>query len=523
MRTPAILALALTAVSPGCRSWEAVRSDFIDPINRFLHHEHPAAWKTGSLERVLALYDPGLAADPRLIERKKAMLSRFTRVEQAISIIDGLVQVGGEDSVRTNVLLKLRGEAPGGRRVSLEAWLAVACERTEEGWRITEESPLGEEIAHGSNPAFTEEAEPRGISFIPRSRGVMDRYGRVQEYAAGSGLAVGDYDADGHEDVFLVGGSECRLYRNRGDGTFADVTPESLSLPPQGEYRAAVFADYDNDGDGDLFVCVLDAPNLLFQNQGNGRFEEVGARAGLEPVFETVGAAFADFDGDGHLDLYLANGGNLLRKHPDPPYDALNATPDTLYMSNGDGTFTDRTAAAGVGHRGWALAVSVSDYDIDGDADIFVGNDVGRSVLYRNRGDATFDDVTLETGVSFRGSTMSAAWGDVNGDGYPDLFAPAMDSNSRWMIDQPGFPAPAPWYLNLAIRSIVLEVLKEMLYGNRFYLSNGDGTFTEVADRAGVRRNGWAWSGLFLDYDHDGLLDIYNANGFLSGEDPKDL
>jgi hypothetical protein len=144
-------------------------------------------------------------------------------------------------------------------------------------------------------------------------------------------------------------------------------------------------------------------------------------------------------------------------------------------------------------------------------------------VLHRNRGDGTFDDDTLEVGLGFRGSTMSAAWGDVNGDGYPDLFAPGMDSNSRWMINQPGFPSPAPWYLNLFLRSTILGVLQEMLHGNRFYLSNGDGTFTEVADRSGVRRNGWAWSGLFLDYDHDGLLDIFNANGFLSGENPMDL
>jgi hypothetical protein len=346
----------------------------------------------------------------------------------------------------------------------------------------------------------------------------------VQSYSAGSGLAVGDYNDDGLEDVYLVSGRGGALYKNQGDGTFADVTEASLLTKPfEGEGRSAAFADYDGDGHTDLFVALLDAPNRLYRNRGDNTFEDVAARAGLKPTNETVGIAFADYNRDGHLDLYLVNGGNLLRKHPEPIYNALNATPNVLYISNGDGTFSDRTEEAGVGHTGWGLAVSTADYDLDGDTDIFVGNDVGLSVLYRNRGDGTFENVTDAAGIIYRGSTMSAAWGDVNNDGYPDLFASAMDSNSRWMIDQPGFPAPAEWYVNLFIRPVVISILKEMLYGNRFYLNQGDGTFREVAEATGLRRNGWGWSGCFLDYNQDGRLDIYNVNGFISGEKPDDL
>jgi len=181
------------------------------------------------------------------------------------------------------------------------------------------------------------------------------------------------------------------------------------------------------------------------------------------------------------------------------------------------------TEESGTGHTGWGLALGTADYDLDGDTDIFVGNDVGFNVLYRNRGNGVFDDVTWESGILYRGSTMSVAWGDMNGDGYPDVYAAAMDSNSRWMIDQPGFPCPAPWYLEVLLRSRILDILKEMLYGNRFYRSNGDGTFTEVAEVSGVRRTGWAWSALLLDQDQDGLLDIYGVNGFISGDNPKDL
>jgi hypothetical protein len=513
---PVILAVA-------CRSWDQVRKDFVDPFNQFLHQDYAKAWVANSLDQVLSFYAPPLSGDAAHVRAKQALLARFTKVEYAQSIIGTVQQQGSEEHVQARLLLKLRGEAPGGKRLVLDQWYDLECKRAGGRWGITREALLSEDAATGRSPSFTEESTDRGLLFTHASRGVLDANGQRQSYSAGSGLAVGDYDADGLEDIFLVGGAEPALFRNRGDGTFGDVTRLSLVLPPEGEYRCAAFADYDNDGHQDLFVGVLDAPNLLYRNRGDGTFEEVAARAGLQPTLETVAGVFADFNRDGHLDLYIVNGGNLLKNHPDPLYNALNSTANVLYLANGDGTFRDATAASGVGHTGWGLAVSTTDYDLDGDTDIFVGNDVGFSVLYRNRGDGTFDNVTLDAGVSFRGSTMSVAWGDVNRDGYPDLFTAAMDSNSRWMIDQPGFPSPAPWYVNLVIRWRVLELLTEMLYGNRFYMNRGDGTFVEVADASGVRRNGWAWSALFLDYDNDSNLDIYGVNGFISGQEKKDL
>jgi hypothetical protein len=156
-----------------------------------------------------------------------------------------------------------------------------------------------------------------------------------------------------------VAGTGGRLFKNNADGTFGDATREvGLDQPFDGEGRFAVFADYDGDGHTDLFVGILDAPNRLYRNRGDNTFEDVAVRAGLKQLNETVAAAFADFNRDGHLDLYLVNGGNPFRKNPEPVYNALNAVPNTLYISNGDGTFTDRTAAAGVGHSGWGLAVA---------------------------------------------------------------------------------------------------------------------------------------------------------------------
>ncbi len=512
-----ILALA------GCRSWEERRAEFIDPINQFLHQRYPRAWESLALENLLGFYSPELAASPAFRARKAEMLARFSIIERAGCIIEDLAQIQGEDQVQARLLLKLRGRSPEKKLFQMEQRSEVQCRRDHGVWRISQEALIKETRAYSDRPVFNEESEARGVVFKHASGGVLDKNGIVQNFSAGSGLAVGDFDDDGLDDLYLLGGVECRLFRNCGNGRFEDVTARAGVAARKLEARCAVFADYDNDGHNDLFVGVLDAPNPLFHNRGDGTFEEAAARAGLVPVNDTVGAAFADFNNDGNLDLYLVNGGNLYRNHPDPLYNALNATPNVLYISNGDGTFRDETARAGVGHTGWGLCVSTADYDLDGDIDIFVGNDVGYSVLYRNRGDGTFENVAREAGISYRGSAMSASWGDLNGDGLPDLFVAEMDSNSRWMIDQTGFPAPAPWYINLFLRPTVLSILKEMLYGNRSYLNNGDGTFRESAETMGVRKNGWAWSTHCFDYDNDGDLDLYSVNGFISGPVKKDL
>ncbi len=525
-----------------------MRKEFVNPLNVFLHSAYPKAWRTLDAQTVLEFYAEELRGDATEVsQRIRSTMARFVELDHTYAIIKTVDQVDGEDEIDAPVILRLRGLTPDGRRLTIERFADVRCRRdADRNWHIVSEDVRDELVVYSREPAYRDESEDRGVDFVHRSGGVADKFGEVQDYSPGSGLAVGDFDGDGADDFYLVSGSGGRLFRNRGDGRFEDVTEASgLDLPPpeevwpphpahweqRGEGRCAVFVDYDNDGQLDLFIGKIDAPNELWRNRGidgggHWRFEEVGERAGIIPEngeFETTGACFADFDGNGWIDLYVANGGNLLRKHPEPPYNALDATANRLWLSNGDGTFHDATEKAGVGHAGWALAVSANDYDIDGDVDIFVGNDVGFNVLYRNRGDATFDEVTQEAGIVYRGTTMSSDWADINGDGRPDLFVAAMDSNSSWMVDQPGFPAPAPWYINLMIRSRVIEILRNMLYGNRLYVSNPDGTFTEESTPRGLRHNGWAWSSIFFDYDGDGLLDLYSTNGFISGNRPDDL
>jgi hypothetical protein len=529
LRLAASLGLLL-AGSAGCRSWEVERKEFVEPFNRFLHRSYPQAVQSHDLESLLRFYGPALASDPGFRARKAALLARFERIDYSDDVIEDLRLLDGEERVGVRLSLRIRGVTPAGGRLSLDLGEELVCAREPGGagqpggYRIVEEKAASEAEETRREPLFSEEAEVRGLRFRHQSGGVKDRWGRIQNYAAGAGVAVGDYDDDGFDDVYFVSGVASSLFHNKGDGTFEDVTAATgASKPPAGEGRCAVFGDYDGDGREDIFVGVLDAPNLLLKNGGSGGFRDQAAQAGLRPTLETTGAAFADFDRDGYLDLFIINGGNLLRRDPEPVYNALNAAPKVLYMNNGDGTFTDRTRQAGVGHTGWALTVAVQDYDLDGDDDIFVGNDVGYSVLYRNRGDATFEELAWRSGIVRRGTGMGASWSDLDGDGRPDLFVTGMASNSKWIVDLPSYPAPAPWYVNLFFRGTVKDIVKEMFNGNWLYLQNGAGKFQESAAACGVRNSGWGWGGAPLDYDNDGREDLYVLNGFISGPDPADL
>jgi len=208
---------------------------------------------------------------------------------------------------------------------------------------------------------------------------------------------------------------------------------------------------------------------------------------------------------------------------PRPSYDARNGVPGTLYRNRGDGTFEDVTDRAGVGSRGWDLAAAFGDYDGDGWPDLYVANEFGSNVLYRNEGDGTFTDRTTESGTADGGAGMGVAWGDADGDGDLDLYVSGMHANTGWALFHPDFPLPVPWRFRLLglftdeVRRRSEEFVDRLTRGSTLFRNDGDGTFADVSDEAGVRDAQWAWSAAFLDYDNDGDLDLYAANGFISG------
>ena len=279
--------------------------------------------------------------------------------------------------------------------------------------------------------------------------------GGVDDSGSGGGVAWGDYDGDGDQDLYLSNwGSANRLYQNNGDGTFSE-TAAGAGVDDAGSGLAVAWADYDNDDDLDLFLSNAAGANRLYQNSGAGTFAEVAAAAGVDDAEGSSGAAWADYDTDGDLDLYL------------PIWGAANK----LYQASGTGTFTDVAAAAGVNYAGNGRGVAWGDYDNDEDLDLYLANS-GANLLYRNNGDGTFTEVGASAGVDDAGDGQGAAWGDYDNDEDLDLYVTSGGGQSR------------------------------------LYENNGDGSFTDVAAAAGVDAIsgvGIAWA----DYDRDGNLDLY--------------
>jgi hypothetical protein len=280
----------------------------------------------------------------------------------------------------------------------------------------------------------------------------------VTALGRGRGVAFGDYDADGDDDLLV-----CRvdrsvaLFQNRGDGTFTDVTI-SAGLTYIGTPLAAVWGDFDNDGWPDLYIGNI-GRNQFFRNQGDGTFVEMTAETGTGDFRDAMAVAAADVDNDGWLDLYVANfqQGNV------------------LFMNNGDGTFRDATDEAGAGHRGLAMGIEFCDYDNDGDQDLLLSHDGSEgNVLLQNDGQGKFRNATREANVSYAPQAMGVDFGDYDRDGDFDLYITLLGDN--------------------------------VLYRNR-----GDGTFELVQD-AQTNDAGMGWGLLWFDFDNDGWLDLYVAN-----------
>jgi enediyne biosynthesis protein E4 len=321
----------------------------------------------------------------------------------------------------------------------------------------------------------------------------------------GSGGAVLDYDGDGWMDLFLVNWGPFegvtsqpdgtrrepnRLYRNLGDGRFADVT-RAAGLEGAGFGSAAVAGDYDNDGWVDLYVVNI-GRNLLYRNRGDGTFEEVTDQAGVGDEGSGISAVWVDVDGDGWLDLFVCNYLTYVPEaeseqnpgaYPGPL--AYSGEADVLYRNLGNGTFDDISAAAGISGRvDRGMAVIAFDANGDGFQDIYVANDDTPNVLWLNDGQGRFRDVALERGVAYNAigeaaGSMNATVGDVTGNGLPDMFVTRLGYGSLYVQRPDG-------------------LFEDRMWGS------GLGELTE-------RYVGWG--GCFLDVDNNGDLDLFIANG----------
>lgn len=338
------------------------------------------------------------------------------------------------------------------------------------------------------------------------------RFAEFTNGALGSGVAVGDYDRDGLPDLYIVNKfSPNRLYRQTSALAFEDVTERAGVAGATTWSAGATFADIDGDGWVDLFVCQTDGPPLYYRNLANGAFAEQAAAAGIDAPFGSVHGAFEDYDRDGHLDLFLVtNIGDFAN--------APAGEPDRLFRANGDGTFTDVTAAAGIvsapdrGH-----AAIWWDCDSDGWADLYVANDFDApDHLYRNNRDGTFTDIASSALPHTPWFSMGADFADINNDSLLDFFATDMagSTHHRRQTFALGNGDAAASMARLSPPQHALNAL---------YLNTGNRSFVELSQLAGIARTDWTWSPLFGDFDNDGWQDLFITNGMIRDLSHADL
>jgi hypothetical protein len=402
------------------------------------------------------------------------------------------------------------------RRITLTALLLLAgCER---------EQPAFTGAAPDANYPFVEIAESAGLTFT-HFNGATGAY--YQPEIFGPGVALLDYDADGDLDIYLPQAAMLdaehdpgtalspppanhwpgdRLFRNElqpaGTLQFTDVTA-TAGIGRRGYSQGVAVGDYDNDGDADLYVTGF-GPNSLFRNNGDGSFTDITAQAGVDDPRWSSSAAFLDYDRDGDLDLFITNyvhftvAGNKQCAGADGKLDycgpqAYEPVRDRLFRNDGGDRFTDVSDAAGLGVAfGPGLGVTCADFNGDGWQDIYVANDGRENQLWLNRGDGTFGNNALMAGVAVNTygkaeASMGVTAGDFDNDGDEDLFMTHLDRET-----------------------------------NTLYLNDGAGNFLDVTDQRGLGRISVAYTGFgseWFDYDNDGDLDLFIANGAVKIEE----
>ena len=331
------------------------------------------------------------------------------------------------------------------------------------------------------------------------------------------GLALGDVSGDGLDDLYVCqsGGLPNLLFVRNADGRMTDISAEA-GVDFLDSSHSALLVDLDNDGDQDMVVATV-AALLFLSNDGAGRFT---LRSQLPNVQFAYSLAAADYDHDGDLDVYACvyhPPASASVPHPLPYHDANNGPANVLARNDGDWRFTDATARTGLdqNNRRWSYAAAWEDYDNDGDVDLYVANDFGRNCLYRNDG-GRFTDVAREAGVEDIASGMSVSWGDYNHDGWMDLYVANMFSAAGGRITfQRKFKPDAG--------DQTRADLQRLARGNTLFENLGDGTFRDVSVDATVTMGRWAWSSLFADINNDGREDLIVSNGHVTGMDTGDL
>ncbi len=490
--------------------------------------------------RIYAFHStPEVADRQAALAEWQAYIKGFASIDEVRLHVDRMEKWRGTGEVVASVRFELIGVPEGESQTGIDrAYFRLHVDASQKPFQIHRAELIQGDRIISSRPLFIDVAAEAGIDFInqyyPAFLDQPLKFGMIRYGPAG--ITAVDYDNDGYYDLFIPDGVEAKLFRNKGDGTFEDVTAQA-GLAGLDGVTVALFADYDNDGYKDLFVSRSFKPNQLFHNRGDGTFEEVTAQASIGADNCTTVASWVDYNNDGWLDLYV---GRYLDPRKDIPttFYARNGEPNQLYRNNGDGTFTNVTDEAGVGDVGLCLGTAFGDYNDDGYPDLFVANDFGRKTLYRNNGDGTFTDVTVQTGTLAYGAGMSATIGDYDNDGRLDLYVAHIRSEEAWFAEWPTvfrylittwrqgvWRTAMPMFFEIFKQSgfKFVRVFKDMASGNTLLRNKGDGTFADVTWKANANPPGWFWGTNLADFDNDGWQDIYAANGWVYNDKDTEI
>ncbi|MGJ3242911.1 MAG: FG-GAP-like repeat-containing protein [Opitutales bacterium] len=364
----------------------------------------------------------------------------------------------------------------------------------------------------------TLDAATAGLDSYENQYGDPRMWGELyQEFTLGSvatGVATGDFDRDGRPDIYAVSKTgPNRLYRQVDDFVFEDVTQSAGVWDPEPAWNSGVSAtDVNQDGWLDLYVARYDAPNRLYVNNGDGTFTEAAEAYGLDLVDASVIGSFADYDRDGDLDVYVQT--NILDFSISP-----KGQRDYLLKNQGDGSFVSATREAGIYGLGQGHSAVWWDFNHDGWPDIYVANDFENpDKLYRNNGDGTFTDVLEEVLPYTSFFSMGSDMGDINNDGLNDFLVTDMAATTHYK-DKTGMAE-----LNRGIwETERVRDLTPQYMRNTLYLNTGSPRFKEVAQLAGIDETDWTWSVRFVDLDNDGGLDLHVTNGMIRNFIDADL